>query len=158
MRQIIKSMAIVLLFAGFTHGQTPGTSATAGYNTGKPSLTIPVKVWGEVTRPGIYDIPVGSDMLAVMSYAGGPTNMAKLTSVRLIRTKTQDNKEKIMYVIDIERYLETGDKTLLPEIRLGDTIIVAPRFMKSIMTTMGYIQSILSIINVIILVQYYSGK
>ncbi|HDR04238.1 MAG TPA: hypothetical protein ENN84_03190 [Candidatus Marinimicrobia bacterium] len=134
------------------------TTASAGMRTGKTTLNFPVKVWGEVTRPGIYDIPIGYDLLAVISYAGGPTAMAKLTSVRVIRQKVQEGEGDLMYVIDLERYLETGDKSLLPEVRPGDTVIVTPRFMKSVTQTMGYVQSILSIVNILVLMQYYANR
>ncbi len=159
--KILITITAILLFSINLSAQINGgfgSTGSAGIRTGKATLNFPVKVWGEVTRPGIYDIPIGYDLLAVISYAGGPTSMAKLTSVRVIRQKAHEDEGELMYVIDLERYLETGDKSLLPDVRPGDTVIVTPRFMKSVTQTMSYLQSILSIVNILVLMQYYTNR
>lgn len=157
-KKIIAFGLMLLMISGAFAQNVGGNQTTTSYQNKGGVITFPVQIWGEVARPGVYEIPIGSDFLAAISYAGGPTELAKLTDVRLIRAKLLDGETDPMVKVDIEQYLLTGDKKMLPEVRLGDTIIVAPRFMKGVRTTMTYIQSILSIVNVIILIQYYQTR
>ncbi len=159
MKKIIAVLVLVCSMMLPAYSQSySGPSGNATYQSEKNIVTYPVQIWGEVVRPGIYDIPIGSDFLAALSFAGGPTDLAKLKNVRLIRGKLLEGETDPLIKIDVESYLINGNKNLLPEVRPGDTIIVAPRFMKGFHTTMTYVQSVMSILNVITMVQYYSGK
>ena len=59
--------------------------------------------------------------MTLLSVAGGPAENAKLNNVRIIR---QVNQHEEILDIDIRRYLETGDISLIPEVRPGDTVLV----------------------------------
>jgi len=159
MKKINYSVLLIMLVVNISWAQGFNTgSGTATIQSGKSVVTFPVQIWGEVARPGVYDVPSGSDFLAAISYAGGPTDMAKLTDVRLIRAKMLEGESTPMVKIDVEAYLVSGDKKNLPEIRPGDTIIVSPRFWKGIRISMGNVQAVLSLFNAIVLIQYYSGR
>ena len=41
-------------------------------------LAIKVHIWGQVHRPGRYLVPDGTDLVGLISFAGGPTSGAKL--------------------------------------------------------------------------------
>lgn len=160
---MIKKLIIAstfLLFSTFAFSQSfGGQTGAATYQSSKGgAITQPIQIWGEVARPGIYDVPIGSDFLAVISYAGGPTDLAKLHQVRLIRAKLQEGETETTIVVDVERYLLSGDKSELPEVRIGDTIIISPRFIKGVRTTMSNIQAIMSLVNAMVLIQYYSTR
>lgn len=93
------------------------------YKTTKPldeELLVPVSVWGEVRDPGYYDVPDGVNVSALISYAGGPTEYANLTRVRITRPGSGPSP-----FVDIRRYLETGDETAVPVLKPGDTVYVA---------------------------------
>ena len=87
----------------------------------RDGIFITVNVWGKVRRPGQYNIPSGTDLMTLLSVAGGPAENAKLNNVRIIR---QVNQHEEILDIDIRRYLETGDISLIPEVRPGDTVLV----------------------------------
>jgi polysaccharide export outer membrane protein len=84
-------------------------------------LMISVNVWGAVEKPGSQYVPDGSDLISVLSAAGGPTEGAKLTQVRLVRNF---DGEKFNLEIDVNRGLRKGELGKVPEIKPGDTIIV----------------------------------
>jgi protein involved in polysaccharide export with SLBB domain len=118
-------------------------------------LTIPVKVWGEVVAPGIYDVPLGYDMLGVLSTAGGPVNTAKLTNVKVIRGQRLNDEDPIVVYVDLDKYIETGDESLIPEIREGDTIMVPPKFGKNFLASFA---ALLAIAQSITIIAYYIDR
>lgn len=48
-------------------------------------LQIIVHIWGEVNKPGDYLVPDGTNVLELISQAGGPTEYANLSHVQLTR-------------------------------------------------------------------------
>ena len=48
-------------------------------------LAIVVHVWGEINRPGEYLVPDGTNVLELISKAGGPTQYSNLSNVILTR-------------------------------------------------------------------------
>jgi len=48
-------------------------------------LQIRVHIWGEVNKPGDYLVPDGTTVLELISAAGGPTEYANLTHVKLTK-------------------------------------------------------------------------
>jgi len=148
----MKKIIIFILIVGVAIsalGQTPSGNLSAKFST------IPIKVWGEVVNPGIYDVPVGYDLLGVLSIAGGPINTAKLTNVKVIRGYRLDKDDPIVVYVDLDKYIETGDESLIPEIREGDTIMVPPKFGKNFMTNFA---AILAIAQSITIMAYYIDR
>ncbi len=82
-------------------------------------LLVNVNLWGHVQRPGIYSVPSSYTLIDLISSAGGPLKTARLSDVRIVRK----NQEVIQ--VDIEKYLKTGDISLIPLLQPGDTIIVS---------------------------------
>jgi SLBB domain-containing protein len=122
---------------------------------GDAPSTIPVKVWGEVVRPGNYEVPLGYDLLGILSMAGGPINTAKLTNVKVIRGSRLNADEPIVVYVDLDKYIETGDESLIPKIRMGDTIMVPPKFGKNFVSNFA---AILAIAQSITIIAYYIDR
>jgi polysaccharide biosynthesis/export protein len=93
-----------------------------GSISGSEQLKIYAYVWGQVTRPGLYIIPDDTDLLALISLAGGPTENAKLSKIRIIRPTSQG--ERVIYV-NLKEYIQTGDEKLIPVLKPGDTVILS---------------------------------
>jgi polysaccharide export outer membrane protein len=124
-------IAALMLTALFLTAQTvqsfmPANNASAytyegtGQDTGK--LKINTYVWGQIQKPGLYLVPDDTDLLTLLSLAGGPTEDAKLSKVRIIRPTAEG--EKILW-INLKKYLETGDEKMIPIMQPGDTVIIA---------------------------------
>jgi hypothetical protein len=84
-------------------------------------LMIKVNVWGAVEKPGSQYVPDGSDLISVLSAAGGPIEGAKLSQIRLVRNF---DGEKRNMIINVKKCLKKGEPGELPEIKPGDTIVV----------------------------------
>jgi polysaccharide export outer membrane protein len=66
-----------------------------------------VYVLGEVDRPGAYEVQRGMTATQAITQAGGPTPIAKLTDVVLIRRETPYKASGAK--LDLESFLKNGD-------------------------------------------------
>lgn len=147
----IFSLILVIMMMTFSLSAQNASNLSARFS-GDQKLTFPVKVWGEVVNPGIYDVPIGYDFMAVLSIAGGPTSAAKLTNVKILRAHKVEGEEKMLIYVDLLRYIETGDETLVPEVRQGDTIMIPPKFGKDLIANFA---TFLALAQSLSLVVYY---
>ncbi len=85
-------------------------------------LLIRVNVWGRVLRPGQYFIPSTTDLITLISVAGGPQNKSRLDNVRIVRNR-EDGPNII--IVNIKKYIKTGDRRLIPSLEPEDTIILS---------------------------------
>lgn len=107
-------------------------SRGAQYQIGRDDeLLIKVNIWGLVRMPGQYIVPNHTDLISLISYAGGPSENAQTKSVKLIRTtkftpdgKARNTDQKI-YQYNIKKFLETGDLTMNPQLIPDDTILIS---------------------------------
>lgn len=86
-------------------------------------VRITVNVWGEVSRPGSYLVPDDTDLITLLSLAGGPTDRADLRDVRIVRFHPADAGSQ---VIDLEEAMELPDPAA-PALLPGDTIRIPRR-------------------------------
>jgi len=93
-----------------------------GVRSGVEKLKINTHIWGQIYKPGFYAVPDDTDLLTLISLAGGPREDAKLTKIRIVRPTAQG--EKIIFV-NLKKYMETGDENLIPVLQPGDTVIVS---------------------------------
>jgi hypothetical protein len=92
----------------FIAGQEPGT------------VMMRVNLWGAVKKPGIHHIPVKTDLISLMSYAGGPNDNAIMDEIVI---KRQQGKKQTRLTVDLTQVIhgeQTADLTLQPE----DVIVV----------------------------------
>jgi len=57
-------------------------------------LLITVHIWGEVRQPGEYLVPDDTDILELISKAGGPTGFSNLRNVKITRGLTESVNTK----------------------------------------------------------------
>jgi hypothetical protein len=61
-------------------------SSASYYFIAKPSeLSMQVNIWGFVENPGRYEVPTSTDLVRLLSYAGGPTQDGILDNVKVTR-------------------------------------------------------------------------
>ena len=86
-------------------------------------LLIRVNIWGFVKMPGQYLVPTNTDLVSLISYAGGPLEDAQLKKIRLIRTAMGDSSEKLIS-LNVKKFIESGNESQNPQLLPNDTIIV----------------------------------
>jgi len=83
-----------------------------------------IYVMGAVGKPGRYAFEDRLSFLDIISAADGPTNQADLLNIRVAhRGEGRDRVSRV----NLARYFETGDESLLPRVRPGDVIFVPDR-------------------------------
>lgn len=85
-------------------------------------LLMKVNVWGRVEKPGQYFVPSDTDLITLISVAGGPADKSRLDNVRLVRAGAYGSE---VTEVNIKKFLKTGDRTLIPDLKPEDTIIVS---------------------------------
>ena len=113
------------------------------------SVNIKVSVWGFVKYPGKYVIPVYSKINDLISYAGGPTEEARLEEMRIVRTDSTNSKQ-IIFNLNFKDLLMDPNVAMdssVQFLKAGDVLLVSgsPRFYLR-----DYIGIILSIVSVLI--------
>ena len=77
---------LILLFISICNlsAQTPGR---AYYRIERipGELTKSVNVWGYVTLPGRYEVPVETNLLQLITFAGGPRDYALMDEIKIYR-------------------------------------------------------------------------
>ena len=90
MKRILGSSAVLLLGAMMIHaqshhqsigGQTNRSSAAQYYLGENDEILVPVNIWGFVRLPGQYFVPNNTDLISLLSFAGGPTEDAKISNI-----------------------------------------------------------------------------
>ena len=76
-----------------------------------------IKVFGEVNTPAVYSYKAGASVVDMLLRAGGVTRYATVESIKIL-----SNGEPAIF--NLQSYLDTGDKKLLPDIAPGATIFV----------------------------------
>lgn len=105
---------------------TPPTGISAytfdGVRSGVEKLKINTFIWGQVYKPGLFVVPDDTDLLTLISLAGGPREDAKLSKIRIIRPTAKGER---IILVNLKKYIQTGDETLIPILQPGDTVVVA---------------------------------
>ncbi len=121
------------------------------------ALLMTVKVWGEVQKPGLYDVPIGTDLVELISSAGGPTSRAKLSKVKIIREATNGSKSTVS-IINIKEYLDTGNAENIVEIKSNDTVVVPVKPIQYLSTSLSWTSQIINLIYIITMFDYYRTR
>jgi len=161
-----RSVSIVLLAAILFHlwgapliaQESPRIKATAEARSpqyylslgDENQLTIKIFIWGQVGLPGVYEVPDGTDLIAALSLAGGPTDHAKLSEVKIIRS-TETTSEVIK--VNVKKYMETGDIKLIPLLKPGDTVVVSGTVFRMFSRFSTFISQLAIVAHVIVLLR-----
>jgi protein involved in polysaccharide export with SLBB domain len=81
---------------------------------------ISLYILGQVKKPGLVLVPPKSSLQEVLLAAGGNSETADLNRVKIVH-KNQGDENASYY--DLQKFLNSGDLTLLPSLMDGDRII-----------------------------------
>ena len=84
-------------------------------------LQFTVHIWGEVNKPGLYIVPSDTDLVKLMSYAGGPSKNASLHKVRLVRS--YEGTDQVIE-LDVNDFVKDADPRIRAPLLPGDTVVV----------------------------------
>lgn len=118
-------------------------------------LLIKVNIWGFVAKPGQYLVPSDTDLISLIAFAGGPRDGAKLSRVRLIRSKGTDSTTVVMDV-NIKKFIDKGDQSRIPTLQPNDTIIVYGSTWYHVGNFLGFVTKVATLVQIYWWIVYYS--
>lgn len=108
-------------------------------------LMIKVNVWGEVLKPGIVEVPDNTNLLSLISMAGGPTENAKLSKVKIVRNFSESK----IFTVNVRDCVRDGKAEQIPLIKPGDTVIVPRNGFNSVSKYITFVYNLAVIASVI---------
>ncbi|CAH0529958.1 hypothetical protein VHP8226_03686 [Vibrio hippocampi] len=87
----------------------------------RQSSDASIYVFGQVNAPGRYRFTNEMHFLDILSAADGPTKDADIHNVRITH---RDKSYAKISKLNLSLYFETGDESLLPRVKSGDTIYI----------------------------------
>ncbi len=121
------------------------------------AVMMKVNILGAIHKPGVYNVPVNSELNSVLSYAGGPTIDAKLDQV-MVRSK-QGTTNKVKRV-DLEEFFnneESNPYRLKPD----DYVFIEQKqkiISNEILQTTTLVSSILGIVVAMVIIDQRLSK
>lgn len=105
-------------------GSKSGSSSAAYYYISKPGeITMPINLWGHVRNPGRYEVPISTDIVQLVSYAGGPLAEANLGSVKIARVvRGVDAMRTVEFDVNLDHLDKLDEKAR--RLEPGDTIFI----------------------------------
>lgn len=139
-----------------TGSQPPIIENGARYIIGNENqLMMMVNIWGRVVKPGQYVVATDTDLITLISVAGGPADKSRLDNVRLVRGASA-GKEVIN--VNIRKYIKTGDRSLIPDLKPEDTIIVSGSVWYVLSTVVSVVAQLAIVANVYYLAHLSTRK
>ena len=165
-RRIVRLLPALLLFfalASITSAQfddgggssaPPSGGNTGGayyvYGTGQ-GYVIDVNVWGFVSNPGKFNVPSSTTLMQIISYAGGPTDRARLEDIRIVHDETVDSSfTELVEIYNIDEFVRTGDTLLNPVLYPNDTVIVPGDALNVFREVLGIVRDVALVLGTLI--------
>jgi polysaccharide export outer membrane protein len=95
-------------------GSTEGTTYTGSFG---------VNIFGEVNSPGMYRLQTKQDLASALLLAGGPTERANLSDVKVVRARPEGGFQT--YELNLDDYLKKGKSDQNIMLQAGDTVSIA---------------------------------
>ena len=113
----------------------------------KGTIMMNVNIWGHVNSPGSHIVYDGIDFTSLLSIVGGPMDGANLKDVRIYR-EIPDADGTLVYHLDLNEFINTGNRSKFIKIKPNDTIIVPQKFYSYLLKQAGTISTLFSLINI----------
>ena len=123
----------------------------------KGNIMMNVNIWGHVGSPGSHVVYDGIDFATLLSVVGGPMDNANLKNVRIYR-EIPDADGTLVYHIDLNEFINTGNRFNFIKIKPNDTIIVPQKFSSYFLTKIGTINTLFSLITIYLQLQSLAGN
>ena len=118
-----------------------------------------VNVWGFVMKPGQYMVPYNTDLISLLSYAGGPREEARIKNIRVVRAAANsDSSEAQVIEVDVKKFISTGVSNLVPVLKPGDTVVVSGTTFHFFSKFFEFAWRVAAILQVYFLIDYYSRR
>ena len=158
-----KYILIYLVFFCFLHSQGSGNKrsfikdyqlSSEQYITNDDGkVFMKINYWGASGQSGILKVEEGIDFASLISMVGLQSEFVNLKKIRLYR-ETPDDNGQLVYFINLNPFLKTGDRSNFPQIKPNDTIVMRKKITGVILDEVASYQAILTALTFFI--QFYT--
>ncbi|MCB0390644.1 MAG: SLBB domain-containing protein [Bdellovibrionales bacterium] len=87
------------------------------YNQNNVDILVPVRLMGNIAKPGLYHVPANTSMLTLLTISGGPIKNADIENIKVSTYTGQHNQVSMKQLIQSEaQYMvKKGDVIYIPE-------------------------------------------
>jgi len=154
---LVTALLIPLAVSGQTGSAVSDQNRAAQYFLGsQDQVTMAVNVWGFVNKPGQYMVPYDTDLISLLSYAGGPREEAKIKSIKVVRPGKNPSSSDLVINVDVKKFLQSGKAADIPVLKPGDTVVVSGTSYYFVSKFFEFTVKIAALIQVWALVEYYT--
>ena len=116
------------------------------------NIKMVVNVWGHVNSPGLHEVYDGIDLATLLSMVGGPKSGADLKKVKIFRD-SPDLEGQMVYYLNLEKFIEKGDRSDFIKIRPNDTIIIRQKVSDYLWSQVSVLNTVLTLANLYFQIQ-----
>ncbi len=103
-------------------------------------LLMKINVWGRVNKPGEYIVPSTTDLVTMISRAGGPAGRSRIDNIKIVRSNSIGGEEVI--TVNLAKFLKTGRADLIPILQPGDTVIISGSIFYFVSDMLGFLAQV----------------
>ena len=101
-------------------------------------------------------VPYDTDLISLLSYAGGPREEAKIKSIKVVRPGKNPSSSDLVINVDVKKFLQSGKAADIPVLKPGDTVVVSGTSYYFVSKFFEFTVKIAALIQVWALVEYYT--
>ena len=162
MKNFITIALLIIITSIFSFSQTntptQGSGAAQYILGGRDQVLMAVNVWGFVGKPGQYMVPYGTDLISLLSYAGGPREEAKIKSIKVVRGGDGEKKQGEVIKVNVKEFLEKGNNASIPTLKPGDTVVVSGTTFNFVRNSLEFVVRIAALAQIYAIVEYYTAR
>jgi polysaccharide export outer membrane protein len=164
--RLVVLLVLALVLCGTARGQFNdgnngggGSSSGGGGNAGgsyynystEGGLSMQINVWGFVRSPGKFNVSSATRLVEIISFAGGPTDRARLDDIRIVHDMRIDSTiPEPVDIFNLEEWYRSGDTLSNPLLYANDTIIVPGDALNVFREILGIIRDVALVIGTLI--------
>jgi len=156
----IALLIIITSTISFSQTSTPtqGSGAAQYILGGRDQVLMAVNIWGFVGKPGQYMVPYGTDLISLLSYAGGPREEAKIKSIKVVRGGDGEEQQGEVIEVNVKEFLEKGNNKSIPTLKPGDTVVVSGTTFNFVRNSLEFVVRIAALAQIYAIVEYYTAR
>ena len=162
MRNYISIVLLILIISTLSFSQTntptQGSGAAQYILGGRDQVLMAVNIWGFVGKPGQCMVPYGTDLISLLSYAGGPREEAKIKSIKVVRGGDGEKKQGEVIEVNVKEFLEKGNNASIPTLKPGDTVVVSGTTFNFVRNSLEFVVRIAALAQIYAIVEYYTSR
>ena len=121
------------------------------------NIMMYVNVLGHVNNPGIHLVNDGIDISTLISAVGGFKEGANLKKIKIFRSQNSTDSIKT-YNINLKKFFKDGNRDNFISIKPNDTIIIEQASWSKMLSNIGTLNTVLSVVNLYFLIEYNQDR